>query len=266
MFQWLKEWWQKRIVQGSQVTDKEWDEAFQNLNLLHRLNLQEKAKLKRLAILFLHRKSLEGVGELQINTAMRLIIALQACLPILNLGLDWYDGWVSVVIYPGAFSKQRKEIDEYGIEHLGTDHLSGEAWQRGPVILSWNDVAHRGELGGRNVVIHEFAHKLDMRNGRANGFPPLHKGMSSQQWAQVFNNAYHDFLIRIQQDDPIPIDHYAATSAAEFFAVSTELFFENPAILRQYYSAIYDLLMRFYLQDPLITSSTKPSYLIRVKN
>jgi MtfA peptidase len=254
MFQRLKAWWQERIVQRSQVTDKEWDEAFRSLHLLYRLNRQDETKLKRLAILFLHRKSLEVVGELQINTAMRLIIALQACLPILNLGLDWYDGWVSVVIYPGAFSKERKEIDEYGIEHLERAHLSGEAWQRGPVILSWNDVLHRGDLDGRNVVIHEFAHKLDMRNGRANGFPPLHKGMPAQQWAQEFNNAYHDFLIKIQQDASIPIDHYAATSPAEFFAVLTELFFEKPEILKHYYPAIYDLLVRFYLQDPLKTS------------
>lgn len=251
MLQWLKTWWQQRIVQHSTVTDAQWNKAFQSLPLLHRLTEQERAKLRKLSTLFLHYKSLESVGELEITTSMRLVIALQACLPILNLGLEWYDGWVSVVVYPGAFSRQSKELDEYGIEHLGRVNLSGESWQRGPVILSWHDIVHHGESDGNNVIIHEFAHKLDMRNGRANGFPPLHKGMSAQQWSEVFNKAYADFEARIQQHKSIPIDQYAATSAAEFFAVFTELFFEKPLIIKQYYPKIYELLVKFYHQDPI---------------
>lgn len=251
MFQWLKEWRQKRIVQHSLVTEAEWEDIFQSLFLLKRLNEQEKMKLKQLAILFLHYKSLEVVGDLQISTAMRLSIALQACLPILNLGLDWYDDWISIIIYPEAYSRQSRVMDEYGIEHLGRAHLSGESWQRGPVILSWNDALHHGGADGHNVVIHEFAHKLDMQNGRANGFPPLHKGMSALQWSTSFNNAYNDFATRIEQNDPIPISHYAATSAAEFFAVFSEVFFEKPEIIRHYYAEIYELLAQFYRQDPL---------------
>lgn len=251
MFQWLKSWWQEHIIHRSTVTDAEWREAFQKLPLLHYLSEQEKEKLKRLAILFLYYKSLEGIGDLQITTSIKLIIALQACLPILNLGLNWYEGWVSVIIYPGAFSRPSREIDMYGIEHIGRSYLSGESWERGPVILSWDDSVHHGAIDGRNVVIHEFTHKLDMRNGRANGFPPLHKGMSAQQWSEVFNNAYSDFVARIDQHIPIPIDHYAATSAAEFFAVISELFFEKPATLKMYYPKIYDLLVQFYHQDPL---------------
>jgi Mlc titration factor MtfA (ptsG expression regulator) len=252
MFLWLKEWWQERIIQRSPITDTEWKEAFQYLPLLHRLSDEEKVKLKRLAILFLYYKSLEGIGDLQITTSIKLIISLQACLPILHLGLDWYDGWVSVVIYPGAFSRRSRATDEFGIEHIGRTNLSGESWQRGPVVLSWDDSLHHGEVDGRNVVIHEFAHKLDMRNGRANGFPPLHKGMSAQQWSEEFNNAYTDFATKIQQHIPIPIDHYAATSDAEFFAVFTELFFEKPIIIRTYYPEVYDLLVQFYHQDPEI--------------
>lgn len=134
---------------------------------------------------------------------------------------------------------------------IGRANLSGESWQRGPVIFSWNDALHHGGIDGRNVVIHEFAHKLDMQNGRANGFPPLHKGMSALQWTNVFNHAYNDFTNRIQQNDPIPINHYAATSAAEFFAVFSELFFEKPEIIRHYYAEVYQLLVQFYRQDPL---------------
>ena len=251
MFHWIKEWRDERIVRHSQITDKEWQEAFDHLPLLQRLNNEEKATLKRLAILFLYSKSLEGVGDLQLTREMQLFIALQACLPILNLGLDWYKGWVSVVVYPGAFSKERSQMDEYGVVHQGRANLSGESWERGPVILSWNDIIHRGDIDGRNVVIHEFAHKLDMQNGRANGFPPLHKGMSVHQWARVFTQAYADFALRLEHHNPIPIDPYAATSAAEFFAVFSELFFEKPAVIKQYYSDVYELLARFYHQDPL---------------
>lgn len=252
MFKWVKDWWQDRIVRLSSVTDAEWENAFQRLPLLHRLNTQEKTRLIRLAILFLHYKSLNGVGELEVTTSIRLAVALQACLPIMNLGLDWYDGWVSVVIYPGAFARESKVTDEFGVEHIGRSNLSGESWQRGPVILSLDDILHHGGVNGHNVVIHEFAHKLDMLNGRANGFPPLHKGMSVKQWASVFNKAYADFEYRIEHHNPIPIDNYASTSPAEFFAVFTEVFFENPEIMKQFYPETYDLLVEFYHQDPLL--------------
>lgn len=251
MLHWLKKWRYERIMRHSPISDDEWNEAFQSLSLLRRLSKQEKIKLKQLAILFLHYKSLEGVGDLQITTPMQLNIALQACLPILNLGFDWYDGWVSVIIYPGAYSREDKVIDEFGVEHLGRSNLSGESWQRGPVIISWDDTQHHGGATGRNVVIHEFAHKLDMQNGRANGFPPLHKGMSASHWAEAFNSGYHDLVNRLQQDDPIPIDPYATTSPAEFFAVFSELFFEKPEIISHYYSEIYHLLAQFYRQNPL---------------
>lgn len=251
MFRWLKGYWHDRIVRQSLITDIEWHEAFQHLPLLQRLNEQEKKKLQRLAILFLYYKSVEGAAALEVTTTMRLVIALQASLPILNLGLNWYDGWISVVIYPGAFSRQSIETDECGVVHQSRADLSGESWQRGPVVLSWDDSIHRGEIDRCNVIIHEFAHKLDMLNGKANGFPPLHKTMSIQQWTDVFSHAYADFKMRIQQHDPIPINHYAATSPAEFFAVFSEYFFEKPAIIKQYYPDVYELLVRFYRQDPL---------------
>lgn len=252
MFKWLKKWRNQRIIKHSLITEMEWQKAFRCLPLLHRLNESEKKKLKRLTVLFLHYKSLESVGELELTVTMRLIIALQACLPILNLGLDWYDGWKSVIIYPGTFSKQSTELDEYGVEHQGKEHLSGESWQRGPVILSWNNSLPDGEHIGSNVVIHEFAHKLDMLNGKANGFPPLHRSMSKTHWAKVFTQAYSDFELRVEEETLIPIDPYAATSPAEFFAVFSEVFFENPFILKQYYPDVYELLVAFYRQDPLV--------------
>lgn len=257
IFRWLKHRRYERIIKASLVTDNEWEDAFQRLSLLQRLNEQEKTRLKQLAILFLYYKSLEAIGDLEITPTMCLVLALQACLPILNLGLnwyeglDWYEGWVSVIIYPGAFSKQQEEQDEFGIVHQNNATLSGESWQRGPVILSWDDTIHPNEKDGRNVVIHEFAHKLDMLNGRANGLPPLHKDMSVQQWAAVFNRAYADFERQLQTHQPIHIDPYAATSPAEFFAVFSEYFFEKPVVIQQHYPEVYELLVRFYRQKPL---------------
>lgn len=252
MFRWLKEWWYERIIRRSEVTDSEWHYAFQNLTIVHRLSDQEKEKLRRLAILFLHYKSLEGVGDIHITNTQRVIIALQACLPILNLGLNWYDGWVSVIIYPGAYSHEQSDKDEYGVVHQGRENLSGESWERGPVILSWDDIVHRNKTDGNNLIIHELAHKLDMLNGSANGHPPLHTDMSIQQWAKVFNRAYADFNRRIELHDFIPIDHYAATSPAEFFAVFSEFFFENPGIIMEYYPDVYQLLVKFYRQNPMM--------------
>lgn len=250
MVKWLRDWWEERIVQRSLLTELEWQEAFQNLPLLNRLDNNDKARLKRLAILFLHYKTIEGVGEFEITPVMRIFIALQACLPILNLDLSWYEGWRSIIIYPGPFSRRCTELDEYGVAHEGQLNLSGESWQKGPVILSWDDVVHFSQEKGRNVVIHEFAHKLDMLNGRANGFPPLHQGMSAEHWSATFNQAYNDFNQRREQE-PMAIDSYAATSPAEFFAVFSELFFEKPELINSYYPKLYPLLGRFYRQDPL---------------
>lgn len=251
MFHWLKQWRHAYIIKNSTVTPDEWHEAFQNLPLLNRLNAKEKLKLQHLAILFLHYKSLEGAENLQITTSIKLTIALQACLLILYLGLNWYDGWVSVILYPGSFSHESKIIDEFGVEHLGVSYLSGESWEHGPVIISWDDALHPGRMNGRNVVIHEFAHKLDMLNGKANGFPPLHNGMSASCWSEIFNAGYNDLIHRMEQEEFIPIDTYATTSPAEFFAVFSELFFEKPSIIKHHYPDIYQLLVQFYRQNPL---------------
>ncbi|MBA2657862.1 MAG: zinc-dependent peptidase [Tatlockia sp.] len=250
MFLWLKRRWKARIIRRSSIKKSQWQKAFNALTLLNRLSRKEKIKLKKLAILFLYQKKLEAVGDLELNNFIRAVIALQACLPILNLGLDCYKGWVSVLLYPGAFSKLTKELDEFGVMHHYRVNLSGEAWQRGAVILSWQDALNHDLDNARNVVIHELAHKLDMQNGDANGFPPLHKEMSAQQWADEFNQAFSDFTLRLQQNLPTAIDAYAATSAAEFFAVFTEVFFVKPELIKESYPAVYKLLVCFYRQDP----------------
>ncbi|MEX2365900.1 MAG: zinc-dependent peptidase, partial [Pseudohongiellaceae bacterium] len=143
------------------------------------------------------------------------------------------------------------EMDEYGVVHQVSESLSGESWERGPVVLSADDSLHGGIIDGHNLVIHEFAHKLDMQNGVANGMPPLHHDMSTHQWSDVFNRAYSDLRKRIEQGQPVAIDHYAATAPAEFFAVLSEVFFEQPEVIRGHYFEVYDQLKLFYRQDPL---------------
>ncbi len=135
--------------------------------------------------------------------------------------------------------------------HQGHSVLTGEAWLRGPVILGWHDVASAGEIDGHNVVIHEFAHKLDMLNGAANGFPPLHSGMGVDGWVEAFTAAFQDFQRHCHKLHYHQIDCYAATSPPEFFAVFSEVFFERPVLLANHYPEVYAQLRHYYLQDPL---------------
>jgi Mlc titration factor MtfA (ptsG expression regulator) len=219
--------------------------------LLTGLATEERERLRDLSILFLHEKALEEAAGLRLDDRMRVLIALQACLPALNLGLDWYSDWVSVIVYPDEFVPEREWVDEAGVVWVARVPHTGEAWEQGPVILSWSDVESGTQINGVNVVLHEFAHKLDMRNGSANGHPPLHAGMSNQAWAAAFTDAYQDFGDRVTQGEDTRIDPYAAESPAEFFAVFSEAFFEIPEVVWDEYPLVYEQLRAFYRQDTL---------------
>ncbi len=251
MFNSFRNWLDQRIIQRSDITLAQWEKAFVSLPLLNSLTNDEKQSLQELAILFMHRKVFEGAHGFVVTQAMALIIALQACYPILKLGLGGYDGWVSVIIYPAGFVPKRVVTDEYGVEHHVQSHLSGESWQRGPVVLAWDETEHAGIIDGHNLVIHEFAHKLDMQNGAANGFPPLHAEMKLNVWVEAFSAGYEDFQHKCSRGESIGIDCYAASSPAEYFAVLSEVFFERPDVLYQNYAEIYDQLRQYYRQDPL---------------
>jgi MtfA peptidase len=244
----FKEWRQARIIRRAPYTAPQWQQAFARLPLLRGMRTDEHQRLQRLATLFLHAKTFEGAQGMVITPAMQLHIALQACLPILELGLNWYRGWTTIIMYPDAFVPERVSVDETGVAHHRRDVLSGESWQRGPVILSWRDAA---EEAGHNVVIHEFAHKLDGSNGEVNGFPPLHPHMDAAAWTRDFSAAFADFQHNCDTGIEIGIDCYAGTDPAEFFAVISEVFFERPALLVQHYPQVYAQLRQFYRQDPL---------------
>lgn len=251
MLQIIRRWLDRRIIRGSAISSTEWDNAFASLPLLAGYTADEKKALRELAILFLHEKVFEGAGGFSITQRMRLIIALQACVPILKLGLSGYDGWLSVIVYPTGFAPKRVVTDEFGVQHSVQSNLSGEAWQRGPVVLSWNDAEHAGIIDGHNLVIHEFAHKLDMQTGSANCFPPLHAGMDSIIWFEAFSESFKDFQNKCTHGKNIGIDCYAASSPAEYFAVLSEVFFERPDVIQKHYPQVYEQLRLYYKQDTL---------------
>jgi len=211
--------------------------------------------LRDLALTFLHEKAIEGAGDLIVTENMRLRLGLLAALPVLNLDMDWYEGWYAVILYPGAFVPNRVEMDRAGVVRPANRALSGEAWSRGPVILSWEDVETAGRRQGHNVVVHELAHKLDLLNGAANGFPPLHAGMSAAEWSNVFADAYEDFRVRVRDAGTLSIDAYGARSPGEFFAVLSEVFFEDPTVLVSQYPKVYRQLESFYRRSPLARES-----------
>ncbi len=242
-----------RVLRRYPIADAAWFGVTRRIPLLAPLSTAEKTRLHELATLFLHAKSFSGVQGLAVTDEMRIAVAAQACLAILELGLDAYDGWVEIVVYPGAFRVQREAADENGIVHEEDNALSGESWGQGPVILSWEDV-RRDSFSphpGRNVVIHEFAHKLDMLNGRANGMPPLHPEMPIEAWTKALSQAYQHLLTRLQHHHHSAIDPYAATNPAEFFAVICEYFFTDPHTLHSHCPAVYDQLKAYFRQDSL---------------
>lgn len=232
-----------------------WHETVARLPFLERLDIEEMARLRGLTEAFLAEKEFTSAGGLELTDTMCVSIALQGCLPILNLGLQSYRDWVGIIVYPDEFVIPRSVEDEFGVVHEYDDVASGEAWEGGPLLISWRDAQMAGE--GYNVVIHEFAHKLDMLNGEADGVPPLPPGLSHRDWEETLLAAYEDFCTRLDQAEndetfyeTTRLDPYGAESPAEFFAVMSETFFEAPGVLHERYPALYALLCRFYRQDP----------------
>lgn len=253
MIKGLRDWWRRRQAARIEVSSDDWAAVERRLPFLDYLDDAARCRLRELALQFLAEKQMSGTRGLMLHPAMQLSIALQACLPVLELGLDWYRGWVGVVVYPGDFVIPRQEMDDLGVVHEFDDAVLGEAWLGGPVLLSWFE--QDDAIDGINVVIHEFAHKLDMRNGYADGMPPLHQDMSRLAWLDAFDHAYADFSERVAASEAtgeeLALDPYAADTPAEFFAVMSEAFFETPQLLDAEYPAVYQQLRQFYRQDPL---------------
>ncbi len=248
MLGFFKTWRRKRVLRNERLDQSLWQRVTGSLPFLRGLTAAEEQRLKECAALFLDEKEMHGARGFVLTDAVRLSIAVQACLPILNLGLDAYQGWVGIVIYPGEFKVRREETDASGVVHEYDDELSGEAWPGGPVILSWQDV----KLGaaGYNVVIHEFAHKLHMSGGDMDDFPLPHARMDRERWLAAWNEAYDAFCAQVDRGIDTVIDPYASEQPAEFFAVLSEAFFTLPRAVRSIYPELYGQMALFYKQDP----------------
>jgi Mlc titration factor MtfA (ptsG expression regulator) len=251
VFGFLQDWLDLNLLRRHPVKHTLWAQTLATVPILQGLSPIESSRLRKLAALFLARKTFFLAEDISLTTQQHLLIAAQACLPILNLDLSWYADWDTVVVFPGQFVRSRREIDSIGVMHEWQEVLRGEAWKRGPVVLSWPDAEGSGHGDGYNVIIHEMAHQIDMRNGPADGFPALHPTMTVADWRRAFTEAFQRLQVSIQRGEPTPLDAYAAKSPAEFFAVISEYFFELPAVVQATYPDVYVQLKAFYRQDPL---------------
>lgn len=244
----LREWRRRRALKNARLDDDLWARVFRRLPFLRGLSADEDARLRELVVLFLAEKEMHGAHGLELSDDVRLAIAIQACLPILNLGLSAYDGWVGIIVYPGQFRVVKEEVDEDGVVHVYEDEQAGEAWPGGPVVLSWEDVGLSG--AGYNVVIHEFAHKIHLDGAGDDDFPAPREGMDAQKWRDTLESAYDRFCAEVDAGRPTLVDEYAAEHPSEFFAVMSEAFFTDSAVLARDYPGLYEQLAAFYGQDP----------------
>jgi MtfA peptidase len=251
MLTFFSNWRRRRILGKTRIDPALWQRLVTTASYLRGLSQEELSRLNEDVRIFLHDKEFSGAHNLEVSDEMMLNIALQACLMTLNIGVERYEGWHGIIIYPDEFVPNHQYVDEAGVIHTDRRPMTGMARSDGPVILSWADTKTAFAQDGVNVVIHEFAHKLDMQNGDANGFPPLHKGMNSRAWQNSFAAAYSDFCRRVDAGEDTAIDPYASENPGEFFAVLSEVFFEMPQIIVEEYSAVYEQMTLFYRQDTL---------------
>ena len=257
------------------IPDPLWTLTFASLPFVQRLSKDERDRLRILAARLLADKQMSAAAGLTLTAAMQVSIAVQACLPVLNLGLDWYRGWKSIVVYPSEFLVPRSVTDDDGVVHEFIEPIAGEAWDGGPLVLSWEDAQQSATGAGAaySVVVHEFVHKIDLLDGDADGTPPflaMHKSLSLDGWRSVLNESFNRFAAELDLIDAalpddldpesdeldryyahLPLDPYAAHDEAEFFAVSSETFFVDPGRLHDAFPDWYGLLSQFFLQDPL---------------
>ena len=265
MLQRFKQWQQRRLIEKYAVPDEAWHAALAPYRFFDRLTEQENQRLRELVALFCAEKEFASGNDFIFTLDIQLQIAAQACLPILNLDLSFYSGWHGIVVYEGEVRVRREEMDEDGVMHVYDDVISGEAMPGGPVMLSWADVTQAGadEAPAYNVVIHEFAHKIDMLKGDATGVPPFsssfHRDLNGREFEAVLNQSFDIFAAQVaaweaggerERDAPM-IDPYAAEDPAEFFAVLSEAFFTRPEDVQDTFPEMYRLLAAYYRQNPL---------------
>lgn len=225
-----------------------------------RLPADVQLQLKKHAQVLMAEKPFIGCAGLTVTEEMRVLVAVQAALLLLNRRAGYFGQLRQVLIYPGAFVVAREAADGSGVTHKTRRVLAGESWQQGQVLLSWGDVlaGAADPQDGDNVVLHEFAHQLDQESGPANGAPWLGGRERRARWAQVMNAEFEQLQQRLARGESGLMGGYAASDPAEFFAVATERFFECPAELAQAHPALYRELRQFYRADPLHWLDSSP--------
>lgn len=245
----------------NRIADAAFPEAWRKIMrrrvpLVRRLPIHLQLQLKKHMQIFIAEKSFLGCGGLQITDEMRVVIAAQACLLILNRATDYFAKVRQILVYPGAFVVNRNTLDGAGVQQDNRQALAGESWTQGQVILSWQDALEGAAVAddGRNVVIHEFAHQLDQENGVARGAPPPTLGDTqhdAQRWSRVFHSAFAQLQSEVHHGVQGLFNHYGAQDPAEFFAVATEVFFEQPLALAAQYPEVYQELSGYFKVDPV---------------
>ncbi len=247
----IKYWWYGGRPSLPSISDEVWAHQVAAIPILHGLDLNEQSRLIQLARQFMRSKVITPIG-VRPTSAQLAWMALQACLPILNLGLDWYRNFYEIILLPRAVERTEPITLADGI--VGTD-LSlhqGEAWEQGPVVLVWPEVLHDGQWDGYHLLIHELVHKLDMlAGGVANGMPPAQRQVPIERWQRTLEHTYSQWLAQEASGEGAGLlDEQAVEGLDEFLAIVCEQFFTRPQALRTAYPELYRLLQAWFHQDP----------------
>jgi Mlc titration factor MtfA (ptsG expression regulator) len=223
-----------------------------NVPYFNRLSPAERRELQGDSQVFIAEKNFEGCGGLQMTDEIKVTIAAYACILLLHRRHDYYPRLQSILVYPDAYTAAVVRPGPGNTVLEGHEMRAGESWQTGAVVLSWNHIRHRpaDPGGGRNVALHEFAHQLDQEDGSVNGAPLLPRSSQYAAWARILGQEYQALSEAADADRPTLLDKYGAINPAEFFAVVTEYFFEQPQQLKERHPELYAELMLFYRQDP----------------
>jgi Mlc titration factor MtfA (ptsG expression regulator) len=248
MWQWL------RRRRAAPIPDALWAATLERYPFLAERPAADRQRLRALAGEFLARKEFHGAAGLVITDDIALAIAAQAVLPVLHLGLGWYDDFVTVVVHADQVVARREATDPDGVAHAWEEVVAGEAMDQGPVMVNWHDVARAGDsaAAGYNVVIHEFVHKIDLRDGVLDGCPPLPSRAARREWLQSMQSEYQRFREQVIVAERFGgerpwLDDYGATAVDEFFAVACEAYFVNRARFTQDFAGLTALFDSFYL-------------------
>jgi Mlc titration factor MtfA (ptsG expression regulator) len=233
---------------------KEWRKIIQQrIPYFRQMPVDLQLQLKQNIQVFLAEKNFIGCNGVQITDEIKITVAAQACLLLLNRKTDFYPKLNAILVYPRAFIKEQESVQSGGLLQSKKVALAGESWEFGKVILSWQDTLEGAKIpnDGRNVVIHEFAHQLDQENGQANGAPILNKGQSYKSWSETFTLQFEKLKMKAKAGKPSLFDYYGATNPAEFFAVASEVFFEQAKRFHDEFPMLYQELKQYYKVDPI---------------